>query len=292
MTGSSRGEERIYHISPVRRGILVGFWVFFGAMMTVPFLFMAWKKHEWPLFVVLAVAAMLTVLIPLEIAWVSRLVLTPEGIELLGFHGRKSSLSTPWSNIAAIRMDKKGAEGLITKEPLQGRAAEWLARFRNVMMNGAPLYDAEKRLLLGEQRYIPIEVFAFWLRHGDLWEQIREHAPWLADAQGQPLGYTPRIREEPWTWKKTVLLLSLMALSGVVIVGLANIPGVSPATVIKWFEGVAGVGVAIAALNNMRAGFAHLRKKHFLEAFLWLGIGIVQSLFALVLLVEAAGKNR
>jgi hypothetical protein len=292
MTDSSLGEERVYHISPIRRGILVGFWVFFGALLTVPFLFMTWFKHEWGAFALIAIAAVLTVLIPLEIAWVSRLVLTAEGIELRGFHGRKSSLSTPWSNIAAIRTDKKGAEGLITKEPLQGRAAEWLSRFRNVMMNGAPLYDAEKRLLLGEQRYIPIEIFAFWLRHGDLWEQIREHAPWLADAQGQPLGYTPTIREEPWTWKKTVLLVSLMALSGAVIVGLVNIPGVSPAIVKKCFIGLAGVGVGIAALNNVRAGWAHLRKKHFLEALLWLGMGIVQSLLALALLIEVAGKSR
>jgi hypothetical protein len=213
-------------------------------------------------------------------------------VETRGLHGRKAGLSTPWKNIAAIRLEPRGAEGLILKEPLEGHAAERLARFRGMRVNGAPLYDEEKRLLLGEGRYFPIEVFAHWIRHGDLWEQIREHAPWLADAQGQPVAYSPRSPVEPWTWKKTAWLVTIVTLLFGLGILLSVMPPRAQAIAFHSVSGILGVCMAVYGLNNLWAGTAHLRRKHFLEGGLWLAMGIIQVLLAMSIFGEIVGPRR
>jgi hypothetical protein len=279
-----QADERVYHISPLRRWFLVGFWVVFAALLALPFVALEWSKHHWAAAMVIALVALGSVLIPLEVAWIGRLVLTAQGIELRGYQGRKPYLATTWQNVAALRFDKAGAEGLVVKEPLDGRHAEGLTRYRNVVINGAPLNDDEKRLLLGEKRFFPIDPFAYWIKHGDLWEQIREHAPWLADAQGQPVGYRPRIPEKPWTRKKTVLLVILIVYLIVLGPAALALPPKGQAIVFGSLTAVMGVSVALYALNNLVAAYFHLRRKHFQEAALWSAMGLIQVLVALAIL--------
>jgi hypothetical protein len=285
------GEERVYHISPRRRWVVLGVWLLMAAIAALPLLLIAGEKHDWPLLTVVAVVALGTVLIPLELVRVSRLVLSAEGIDLRGFRDRKSGLFTRWENVAAIRLEKPGAEGLILKEPLQGRDAERLARFRGAMINGAPMNDSEKRDLLGEHRFLPIEPFAYWIRHGDLWEQIRNHAPWLADAAGQPVGYSPRVTEQGWTRKNVLVVIVVTVALGVGLVAVM-LPPKSQAILFGVMNAIMGVCVGIFAINNLVAGFLHLRRRHLLEGGLWFTMGLIQAGLAWAILSSIVGPSR
>lgn len=63
------------------------------------------------------------------------------------------------------------------RAPLEGAGPERLAALRHVGAFGAPLYDDEQNALLREQRFIPIEAFAWHLRRGTLAQDVARLAP-------------------------------------------------------------------------------------------------------------------
>ena len=105
----------------------------------------------------------------------ARLEIRRDGIRLRQIGYR---LEASWSDVVALRVDR-GREGFITSTPVGGRGANTLAAAGSV----APyaMYDGDQLSLLDEHRLIPIEAFAWHLRHGPLRAQIGEYAPHLAD---------------------------------------------------------------------------------------------------------------
>lgn len=45
---------------------------------------------------------------------------------------------------------------------------------------GLRLYNVDQVRLLAERRFIPIEAFAYWLKHGPLRDDLARHAPSVA----------------------------------------------------------------------------------------------------------------
>ncbi|HEX8442649.1 MAG TPA: hypothetical protein VF631_03265 [Allosphingosinicella sp.] len=90
------------------------------------------------------------------------------------------TLSAQWSDIVDIRLEP-GREGFVTRNPMDGRGAGLLASLRGVAVPMGPsLYDAAQQELLAERRFIPIEAFAWHLRHGQMRQDIVHCAPRLA----------------------------------------------------------------------------------------------------------------
>lgn len=104
----------------------------------------------------------------------SRLELSERGIKVyqIGY-----TLETAWDNVAAL-YDVVGAEGLVLHRPMQCRGASVLRGFRNTSAGaGLRFYNHEQVPLLAERRFIPIEAFAYWLKHGRLHDDLMRHAP-------------------------------------------------------------------------------------------------------------------
>ncbi|HEV2747584.1 MAG TPA: hypothetical protein VGW34_09840 [Allosphingosinicella sp.] len=125
----------------------------------------------------MAAALLFLIVLPFQIIIDrTRLELSPQGARLrqAGYE-----LAAKWSDIADIRL-QRGREGLITAQPMRNGGAARLALFRGVGIPLIPLYDADQRQLLAERRLIPIEAFAWHLRHGALADDIAGFAPHLA----------------------------------------------------------------------------------------------------------------
>lgn len=99
--------------------------------------------------------------------------LTPAGVEL---HQLGMQMRAAWPDVAELSV-RRGREGFVVREPLEGAGAARFAALRNVGAFGAPLYDDEQRALLQERRFIPIEAFAWHLRYGTLAQQVARLAP-------------------------------------------------------------------------------------------------------------------
>jgi hypothetical protein len=105
----------------------------------------------------------------------ARLVLSADGIKLYQF-GYK--LETDWDNVAYL-YDAPGGEGLVLHRPMVCRGASALGRFRNVEIEGVNFYGDEQIQFIAEHRFIPIEAFAYWLKKGQLRDDLIRHAPAL-----------------------------------------------------------------------------------------------------------------
>jgi len=103
----------------------------------------------------------------------------PQGISR---HDIGYTLSTTWGNVEALWEDPATA-GLVLRYPMETRAA---FRFANAAeaasFRGLPFYPPEALSLIRERRFIPLEVFSYWFRKGDLLHEIRRHAPALGVA--------------------------------------------------------------------------------------------------------------
>ena len=104
----------------------------------------------------------------------TRLELSERGVKLYQFG---YTLESPWDNVAAF-YDVKRAEGLVLHRPMECKGASVLRAFRKTGTGGAVrMYNDEQVSLLADRRFIPIEAFAYWLRHGRLREDLVRHAP-------------------------------------------------------------------------------------------------------------------
>jgi hypothetical protein len=122
----------------------------------------------------------------------ARLEVSAAGVKLrqIGY-----KLETAWTNVEMLRMDK-GQDAFVTREPMKSRDAARLSSVRGVAfgMGRTPIYDRTARELLFQQRYIPIEAFAWHVRHGQLGEDLKRLAPHLQTASADA---KPRTKPTP-----------------------------------------------------------------------------------------------
>jgi len=166
--------SRTYFVSPLRRWLLA---LVLGPI--IAFLLILGVSSEpaaRPAFLITAALAFLIGLPFHLIVARTRLVFCPTGVQLrqTGY-----KLAAGWDDIEHLDLTP-GREGFVTRAPMAGKGAARLARFRFAGAGGAPLYDDAQQQLLAERRLIPIEAFAWHLRHGAMREDIARFAPHLA----------------------------------------------------------------------------------------------------------------
>jgi hypothetical protein len=261
---------RSYGISPRRRNLMIGLWL----IMTMPLALPGLLLSEPGLLVsaVLITAIMLPIfLLAIRAA---RLDLTDEGIELRQLGWR---VSTSWENIAGIRM-VRGREGLILHAPLADKGAERLAAAAGVRFRGASLYDAEQERLIAEQRFIPLEPFAYWFEHGDLGATLAARLPLLSGPEAFAPVDAPKL---PPQRVALIAAIIVAALAAGIVLAFA-----SPET--QWrVERILAVPLAAAmavyACANSVAAVRHLRAGRYGWFLLWAAMALVQLLVVLAI---------
>jgi hypothetical protein len=148
------------------------------------------------------------------------------------------NLSAPWSNIAGLRLER-GREGIVTHHPLQGAGAVKLAALRGVGLDYTPMYNEEQRALMAQRRWIPIEAFAWYLKHGPLREDFVHFAP---EAEALDPLVAPKPPETPRQRRRSLLIFSIIL---VVCFGCIIVLGFGPPV---WAHRFSAVALAIFAL--------------------------------------------
>jgi hypothetical protein len=170
------GTSTVYHLSPLRRAILIAFWGLFA----IPLLAVGiWMNDPAALATGILFSLITAPIFAVSGWWYPRLVLTSNRIERYNLGYR---LTTTWDNVADIRL-VKGSEGFILRQSMEDKGAYLFARAANLRFGIGliRLYDPEVLSLIRERRFLPIEAFAYWLKHGELGHRIALQAPWLAD---------------------------------------------------------------------------------------------------------------
>jgi hypothetical protein len=284
MTGDPSAPVRphAYPLSPLRLAILDGISL---ALVALPAAVLISNPAgiRGALLIFLCLAPTLSIL--LFTSWYPRLTVSPEGIRVRGAIGY-SSLLIPWTNIERMSL-RANKEGLILREPLRNRA---IARWKNwtgVSFLGAKFFDDQQQQYIDEQRYVPIAIFAFWLRHGELATEIASYAPSLAkDIRAQQPGY----RKEQSAANLTMMrVLAISLLICACTIGYAiwsrNQPPERRARLAKGeseldrFAGRAfALSLGIYALMNLRAAFSFWKRKQAGFAAFWLVYAVIQIL--------------
>lgn len=185
-TGDSPAEpaksRSVYRVSPFRLWFTTAMLLFFALLFGVGGLLNigADPATTKSLFVATLFLAVLAAL-GYWMSWYPHIVVSEEGFEL---HQSGIHLSTPWGNVERVWV-KPGHKrvGLVLYEPLTGKGALRLRRFRNVGTpnTGAKLYDSSQIALIEEGRLIPIDPFGYLLKKGILQEELKRYAPRLID---------------------------------------------------------------------------------------------------------------
>jgi hypothetical protein len=169
---NGQSDVRIYRLSPWRRATL---WFVLGPFFAVAFWLAIFAQDDSSRLAGAAVAGLMSVgLAAWE--WLVRrttLVFSATGVQL---HQLGMRLAAPWSEIEALRL-VRGREGFIVRQPVAGKGAQRLAALGGIGTYGAPLYDDQQRVLIAERRWIPIEPFAWHVRHGSLVADVAHFAP-------------------------------------------------------------------------------------------------------------------
>ncbi|HEV3163118.1 MAG TPA: hypothetical protein VGZ22_03680 [Isosphaeraceae bacterium] len=278
---TATASKRVYPISPIRWWVIFATWWLVTFILLIPFLGLAVEPRNRGLLGVAAVMAAFSGLIlvfVMALTRSTRLEITPQGILIRQF---RTQVETTWDNIESIRFTR-WAEGLILKRPMESEGAVKLARFCNITYYGAPMNDFEKRYLLEEHRFMPMEVFAYWLKHGDLWAEMARHAPWLADAQGKPLPYEPVVKDPRKVDAAALTILIMIVV--MVVTFLVVLPPRQSLWLWRSLDFAAGCGVMLTVLGSGRSAFFHLRKGHIFEGLFWLWLALMQFLIGLLIL--------
>jgi hypothetical protein len=214
-----RNGHIVYRTNPLRR---FGHWLIFGPLMLLVAVLAVLIRAN--ITGTLAVISGCLLLPALAIQWLmsrARLDLSPTGVKLTSF-GR--NLETTWPNVVDMRLDR-GREGLITRAPLEGKTAQQMAANCGLTVEDVPIYDDGQRALMAERRYIPINAFAWYLRHRDLGAAIVGLAPHLQSAWAagpQPALKAARQRAQPKTPEERRQDRILQAIVAVIfLIGLA-----------------------------------------------------------------------
>jgi hypothetical protein len=162
----------IYHVGPWRRAIP---WMVFGPMLVLAASLWVFADSVGDRSVGALIFAILTLLVLGLHALISyaRLELTAEGVRLrqIGMN-----LAAPWIDVAGLRLDPRH-EGFVTLHPIGGSGAANLAAVRDLGWYYNSIYNEEQQAVMAERRWIPIEAFAWHLRHGRLREDLARLAP-------------------------------------------------------------------------------------------------------------------
>ena len=226
-----------------------------------------------------------TLFILLFTSWYPRLTVSPEGIRIRGAIGY-SSLLIPWTNVERVSL-RANKEGLILREPLQNRSVARWKNWTGVSFLGARFFDDEQQRYIDEQRYVPIAIFAYWLRHGDLATELASHAPSLVDEmRAQQPGY----RKEQSAANRTIMwvfVISLLICAGTAgyAIWSRHQPPEQRATMAKsenalgLFAGRAyALSLGLYALMNLNVAFSFWKRKQPGYAAFWLFYAMIQIL--------------
>ncbi|MCA9179313.1 MAG: hypothetical protein KDB14_32870 [Planctomycetales bacterium] len=158
---------KTYHVSLFRQAVFYVMWATFAGPCLVGGTL---AKHEGVLVVGIFISILFAPVFVL-VSWLVRLNLSEEGVDLkqLGY-----SLSTPWSNVVEFDATR-GREGFVLREAMECKGAYKLANVvgRSVGVNN-PIYRGGRPDLVAQRRFIPIEPFGFWIRHGTLRDVIQQ----------------------------------------------------------------------------------------------------------------------
>ncbi|MCA9130861.1 MAG: hypothetical protein KDB22_27440 [Planctomycetales bacterium] len=160
----------VFHPSPFRQGVFVAIWL----VLAAPFLFGGIAMREEGMIVVGVFVSLLLAPVSWFVVFQVRLVFTDEGIVLRNYPW---NLETSWDNVSEFYR-QRGKEGFILLVPMESKGADNLARSvgREAGVNNA-IYRGGHPELAADRRFIPIEPFGFWLRHGRLADVVAKHRP-------------------------------------------------------------------------------------------------------------------
>jgi len=276
---SDTAAVRSYRISPIRRSMI---WWILGPflLMGLGIMIFGEEKSRGAGFIIILVTA------PWLLFWKwymgrIRLELSPEGVT---HRQGKLVMHAPWTQVERVRLDWS-REGIILREPLEGRAAERLAAIRGIWISGVPHYDEEQQQLMGQHRVIPIDPFAYLLRNGRLLAAFDEWAPELGKATRATIEerkLQKRLPKLPATPRQQMKLFWFIVPMGTLI-GLGVWAGVAPdsqaARITEWTINVVYTGamplLAFVAAWSSRNSFRSGSKV----------LGIMFALLAVVLLL-------
>lgn len=162
---------RVYRTSPWRRAVprcVLGTFAALGLVLAV-------GADEGDRSAGIAVVALMAACFA-AFEWLLRrtyVALTADAVEL---HQIGMQLRAAWPDVVALSV-RRGREGFIVRAPLEDAAAGRYAALRGIGAFGVPLYDEQQRALLAERRFIPIEAFAWHVRHGTLVQEVARLAP-------------------------------------------------------------------------------------------------------------------
>jgi hypothetical protein len=130
----------------------------------------------------LAVTGGVMLLFALGFYYLSRrphLDLSQEGI---GLYQNGFRLETGWDNVESLSVPNAG---FVLRQPLATNSANRLRRFRNTGI-GAPMYSPQQVALIEQNRFIPLEPWAYLLKKDSFREELARYAPWLSGQLGSP----------------------------------------------------------------------------------------------------------
>ena len=160
-------ERVVYHISPWRMWPPTIAFVGLGVLLLVSAATSAGREAY-----AFGVTALFIFLSAGILYWTlrfTRLEVSAAGVKLrqIGY-----TLEAGWDNVAAL-YDVAGAQGIVLHRPMSSSGASLLRGFRNLGAGaGVRFYNPEQVRLLSERRFIPIDAFAYWLKHGSLREEL------------------------------------------------------------------------------------------------------------------------
>jgi hypothetical protein len=273
--------EKIYGPNPRARNIMLGVWLLFAVSLTLFGLI----DRDPAILLVAVIFSAITLPIFWYVLHAAKLVLTVDGIELRQVG---ASVSTPWGNIAAVRM-QRGAEGLVLHQPMTGKGAERLAAVSGISVGGAPMYDEVRRQLLYEKRFIPLNGFSYWLHKGDLHGVIKERATAIVDDAA--LASSAVIPPPPVKLSRLriALIVALIVTSAGLGITAAIVPSVM-AIVERGMACLLMLALGVYALINLNAAAIHFRAGRYGWFTLWLLVAVMQGLFAFAALGWMVGQ--
>lgn len=267
--------RHVYRVSPWRSRALYAV----CAVFTIPLAVGGLVSGESALLTTAVLAS--AIMIPI-IVWalrMARLTLTPEAVEL---RQAGATLRSSWANVQEIRL-VRGAEGFVLREPMESRGAERYATTSQVVIRGAQMYDADRRQLLAEKRFIPIETFAYWLRHGDLKEVLARYVPELV-RNGETEAAVTVARPPQRLSNGWILGLSAIILVSIGSVMLMATRSRAALVVLNILLVLVAVALAAMAVQNAVSSFSLFRNRRLGSGLLWGSVAVMQVLLVLSLL--------
>lgn len=169
-------KQTVYHLSPLRLWLAPGILVVIGLFILVlPILDSTAPDNTKNLAFYMGIAFLAFAAVMYLILRYTRLVLSADGVNLYQF-GYK--LKTDWDNVAVLYAEP-GAEGLVLHHSMDCPGARILNDYRHTKIKDENLYNDEQIQLIAEYRFIPLNAFGYWLKNGQLRDDLIHRAPGL-----------------------------------------------------------------------------------------------------------------